>query len=359
MKILVLSNHGMGLYKFRKELLEKLCEKNEVILALPDSEYTDELTRLGCTFIPFEFNRRGTNPLADLKQIYDYKKLIKQIGPDIVLTYTIKPNIYGGIACRISRKPYIVNVTGLGTSIENGSLLGLISMTLYRIGLKGAKCVFFQNQSNHDLFFDKKIFNGHAKVIPGSGVNLEYHSLKEYPEKTKKIKFLFIGRIMRDKGINELLGAIRQVHKEYPDVTLDIIGWCDENYADELNAQDIKDYVYYHGQQEDVRGFIQNAHCTVLPSYHEGTANVLLESAATGRPVIATRVPGCIETFEEDVTGIGCEVKNTDSLVNAMKKFIELPWHAKRQMGLCGYDKMNRQYNREIVINAYLDEIDN
>ena len=357
MKILVLSNYGMGLYKFRKELMEKLCEKNEVFVALPDGEYTNSLKELGCAFIPFEFKRRGTNPLADIGQILGYIKLIKKIEPDVVLTYTIKPNVYGGIACRTTRKPYIVNVTGLGTAIENGGLIGLISKTLYKIGLKKAVCVFFQNKENYNTFIKNKIFGGNAKIIPGSGVNLSYHLLAPYPDKSDKIKFLFIGRIMKDKGINELLTAIKQVHAEYPNVTLDIVGGCDEDYADKLKADDIKDFVNYHGQKTDVRPFIHAAHCTVLPSYHEGTANVLLESASAGRPVIATRVAGCRETFEEDVTGIGCEAKDADSLFNAMKKFIELPWKEKEKMGLLGREKMQREYDRNIVIDAYLNQI--
>lgn len=357
MKILVLSNYGMGLYKFRKELLETLCENNEVTVAMPDGEYTSAIKELGCNFVSFEFNRRGINPFSDIKQILNYKNLIKKLNPDIVLTYTIKPNVYGGLACRLTRKPYIVNVTGLGTSIENGGFVAFVSKTLYRLGLKNAKCVFFQNKENYNKFTNEKIFSGYARIIPGSGVNLEYHSPQPYQNQTDKIRFLFIGRIMKDKGINELLEAIRIVHKHYPYISLDIVGGCDEDYIDKLNADDIKDYVTYHGQKNDVRPFIRDAHCIVLPSYHEGTANVLLESAAAARPVIASRVAGCIETFDEDITGFGCDVKNVDSLVAAMERFIELPWESKEQMGIRGREKMKREYDRNIVINAYLEEI--
>ena len=359
MKILVLTNFGMGLYKFRRELLEVLCGNNEVYVALPDGEYTEKLKEIGCRYVPFEFNRRGINPIADFKQILDYRKLIKKVRPDVVLTYTIKPNVYGGIACRLTKTPYIVNVTGLGTSIENGGLLSFISTTLYRVGLKKANCVFFQNKENYDLFVERKIYKGTARVIPGSGVNLEYHTYKEYPDDASYIKFLFIGRIMRDKGVNELLQAMKDIHMLYPNASLDILGGCDEDYADLLEAEDIKTYICYYAHKNDVRPFIHASHCTVLPSYHEGTANVLLESAAAGRPVIATRVAGCKETFDEGITGFGCDVRNSDSLVEAMKQFIELPMERKKQMGLLGREKMQREYDRNIVINAYCEEINN
>ena len=232
MKILVLTNYGMGLYKFRKELLETLCKSNNVVVALPDSEYTESLKNIGCEFIQFEFDRRGINPISDFKQIIRYKKLIKNIKPDVVLTYTIKPNVYGGIACRLTKTPYIVNVTGLGTSIENGGVLGTISRMLYKVGLKKASCVFFQNKDNCAFFEKNKLFFGNAHVIPGSGVNLNYHIPYDYPSEDNGIKFVFIGRIMRDKGIEELLEAMKSIHKKFPYTSLDIIGGCDENYED-------------------------------------------------------------------------------------------------------------------------------
>lgn len=175
MRIVILANAGIGLFKFRKELVEKLCKEHEVFIVLPEDEFTESFISLGCNFIKFEFNRRGTNPIADLNQISRYKKILKDIEPDIVLTYTIKPNIYGGLACQSTHIPYIANVTGLGTTIENGGLMSFISTTLYKIGLKKASCVFFQNKENRKLFEDKKIVKGKTRLIPGSGVNLSTH----------------------------------------------------------------------------------------------------------------------------------------------------------------------------------------
>lgn len=358
MKILILTNYDMGLYKFRRELISELCKKHQVIAALPHGDYTDSLVALGLEYIDFEFKRRGMNPFADLRQLVRYIKLIKKIKPDIVLTYTIKPNVYGGVACRILKKPYIANVTGLGTSIQNGGLLSFLSKSLYKIGLAGAKCVFFQNRENKKIFEEYGIAKGHNRLIPGSGVNLDVHPLEEYPKDSGNIRFLFIGRVMKDKGICELLEAIELLHESHENVSLDIVGECEEDFGARLEDISEKGFVTYHGKQKLVHDFIKNAHCCVLPSYHEGLANVMLESASTGRPVIASRIPGCRETFVEDVTGIGCEPKSVSSLLEAMEKFLLLPYEEKRIMGLKGREKVEAEFDRNFVIDAYVDEIE-
>lgn len=359
MKVLVLANADIGLYKFRRELMEKLCAEHEVYIALPNGEYIEDLKTLGCQYISFEFNRRGMNPIADLMQIRRYKKLLKEVMPDVVLTYTIKPNIYGGIACRQAKIPFLPNVTGLGTTIENGGLMAQISTTLYKTGLKGAACVFFQNKDNERLFLEKKLVQGRTRVIPGSGVNLEMHNLEPYPSDAEDIRFLFVGRIMKDKGIEELLEAIRKLHKENGHITLDVVGWSDEDYNEALKTAEAEGAVHFHGLQKDVHPFYKNCHCAVLPSYHEGTANVMLEASSTGRPVITTRVPGCQETFDEGITGFGCEAKDSESLIKAMRMFLETPREKRKAMGIAARHKMETEYDRSIILQAYVEEIQN
>lgn len=358
MRIAILANADIGLYKFRKELVEQLCKKNEVYIVLPDGEFIDQLKSLGCKFVKFEFNRRGTNPISDLRQIKRYIKIIRKLKPDLVLTYTIKPNVYGGIACQRTRTPYIANVTGLGTTIENGGLLGFVSTTLYKAGLKKANCVFFQNRDNQRLFLEKKIVKGKTRLIPGSGVNLEMHNYESYPSEAEGIRFLFVGRIMKDKGIGELLEAIQKIHDSDKKIVLDIVGWSDEDYSEILKVAEEKGVVHYHGLQSDVHRFYRACHCAVLPSYHEGTANVLLEASSTGRPVIATRVPGCQETFEDGITGFGCDVKDTNSLIAAMNKFLSISHRQREGMGIRAREKMIREYDRNIVLDAYAEEIE-
>lgn len=358
MKVLVLANFGMGLYKFRKELLQELLSLgNEVTVSLPDDEYVPLLKELGCSYIESKVDRRGTNPIKDLKLLSSYFEIIKQLKPDIVLTYTIKPNIYGGLACQMTRTPYLANVTGLGTAVENPGLLQKITLNLYKTGLRKAKCVFFQNEQNCKLFIERGIVKTMTKVIPGSGVNLTQHNFEEYPKNSSVIRFLYIGRIMRAKGMDELLEAAEQIKATHHNVEFHIVGFCEEEYSERLNELNDKAIIYYHGQQENVHEFIKSSHATILPSHHEGTSNVLLETASTGRPILASNVPGCKETFDEGVSGLGFEVKNVDSLINTIERFIWLSHEEKATMGKYGRDKMEREYDRQIVINEYLDEI--
>ncbi|MGG7620242.1 glycosyltransferase family 4 protein [Bacillus coreaensis] len=360
MKILVFANFGMGLYNFRKELLEELInQNNEVYISLPSDDYVPKLENLGCKFIETHLERRGTNPIKDIKLLFHYINIIKRIKPDVVLTYTIKPNVYGGLACRITKTPYITNITGLGTSVENKGVMQKITLMLYKVGLKQASCLFFQNKTNLKFFVDKRIVKNKTRLVPGSGVNLEQHIFEEYPDNDEKNRFLFIGRMMKSKGIEELLQAIKIVKEKFPNTQFDLVGHCEENYHQKLVELNELGMINYYGQQKDIHSFIKKSHATILPSYHEGTANVLLESASTGRAVLASRVPGCKETFDEDVSGFGFEVRNVDSLVEAIIKFINLPYEQKKAMGIAGRKKMENEFDRKIVINAYLDEINN
>jgi glycosyltransferase involved in cell wall biosynthesis len=234
MRVLILANFGMGLYKLRRELVEELIKRNhEVFVSVPNDDYVPRLEKLGCRYVRTELDRRGTNPIADLKLLLSYIKTIKRIKPDVVLTYTIKPNVYGGIACRFTNTPYVANVTGLGTSIETKGLTQKIALFLYRIGLKEACCVFFQNESNRQFFCQNRIVEVRTRTIPGSGVNLHDHPFEEYPSERDGIRFLFIGRIMRAKGIDDLLEAATRVVKEYPVVSFDLVGGSEEDYLNQ------------------------------------------------------------------------------------------------------------------------------
>jgi glycosyltransferase involved in cell wall biosynthesis len=358
MRVLILSNYGMGLYKLRKELIQELIKQgHEVAVSLPNDRYTPLLENLGCKYFEARVDRRGTNPIADLMLLNTYLKIIKKVKPDIVLTYTIKPNVYGGIACRITKTPYIPNITGLGTAIESEGLIQKITLGLYKIGLKGAKCVFFQNEQNRQFFIERGIIDNNSKIIPGSGVNLKQHCFEEYIDEQDSIRLLFIGRVMKAKGIDELFAAAKKIKEDNKKVEFHIVGFCEEGYSDQLRELNDSGIIVYHGQQDDVHKYIKDSHATILPSYHEGTSNVLLESASTGRPILASNVTGCKETFDEGISGFGFEVKSVEALVDTIKKFIELPFEMKKQMGLAGRKKMELEYDREIVINAYVKEI--
>lgn len=359
MKVLILSNYGMGLYKFRRELLEELVDqKYNVYISLPFDEYAPVLEKIGCKFIDTPLDRRGANPFKDLKLLVNYLKMIKQIKPDVVLTYTIKPNIYGGLACRVLSVPYIANITGLGTSIENKGILQKVTLFLYKVALKKARCVFFQNQSNLSFFMKNNIINSKTRLLPGSGVNLQQYKWTDYLNNDETIKLLFIGRIMKAKGINELLEAIKRVKAEYPNIELGLIGGYEEEYEHIIQLYEQEGLLTYYGQQDDVQSYIQNSHAIIHPSHHEGMSNVLLESAAIGRPVLASNIPGCMEAFDEGVSGFGFEPKNIDSLVDTIVSFIHTPYEQKKAMGLAARKKMEREFDRTIVLDAYIEEME-
>lgn len=356
-KILILANSDIGLYKFRKELIEELLKENDVFISLPYGDYVNELVEMGCSYIDTQISRRGTNPITDFKLMIKYRKILKRIKPDIVLTYTIKPNIYGGLMCRYTKTPYIANITGLGSAVENGGIMQKFTTMLYKIALKKARCVFFQNKENKNFFDKNNIKYRKFILIPGSGVNIDEYKYEEYPTDDSVIKFLYIGRIMKDKGVSELITAILKIKAVYLNVLFDFIGECDEEYHNKLIELEKKGIIKYHGRQNDVRPFIKESHATILPSYHEGISNVLLESAALGRPVLASNVAGCYETFDEGISGLGFKVKDADSLEDAISKFIKIPYTKKKEMGIEGRKKISNEFNRKIVTNAYINQI--
>lgn len=356
-RILILANYDVGLYKFRKELIEQLLKNRyEVYISLPDGEFVKPLVDLGCVFIDTPMERRGTNPIRDFKLLARYNKMIKEIRPDYIFTYTIKPNIYGGIVAAKCGIPYIPNVTGLGSAIENNNLLSRFVLLLYKYGFRKAEMVFFQNQENLCFFKGKKIVLGKYKLLPGSGVNLRHFTLQEYPL-TDKINFVFISRIMKEKGAEEYLEAAKRLKPRYPNVEFHICGFCEEAYEDALEELQQAAIIDYHGMVKDVRTVLRTMNCVILPSYHEGMSNVLLEAAASGRPLIASDVPGCRETFENKSGGFLVEVRNVEDLIMKIEHFINLPYEKKREMGLAARRYVEEHFDRQKVVEAYMSEL--
>lgn len=349
----------MGLYKFRKELLDNLIsQENEISISLPyDEEYVPKLIEMGCKYIDTPIERRGINPFSDFLLLMKYIKIIKKITPDVVLTYTIKPNIYGGLACRLTNVPYLANITGLGSALGNGGVVQKIGLFMYKISLIKASCVFVQNEENMRFLIEKKIVKDKARLLPGSGVNVEYYRSLEYPSE-ETINFLYISRIMKEKGIEQYLNAAMYIRKNYKNTSFHVIGFCEEDYEHTLNKLHDEGIIVYHGKQSDIREYIKKAHCTIHPSYYaEGMSNVLLESAASGRPLITTNRPGCREVVDHGVNGFIHEPENTEDLINKIKEFLALDHETKKQMGVASRKKVEEQFDRKIVIEAYFDEI--
>lgn len=355
-RVLILANNDVGLYKFRKELIQELVKKYEVYVSLPYGDFIPELKKIGCKFIDTPISRRGTNPITDLKLLWHYRNTIKNVKPDVVLTYTIKPNVYGGLVCRISNVPYIANITGLGSAVENGGLLQKITLFLYKVSIKKAKCVFFQNKDNQE-FLNQKMSISNYRLLPGSGVNLDHYSLLDYPP-SDKIHFLFIARVMKEKGIDQYLDAAEYIRRKYPNTEFHILGFCEDGYEDKLSLMEENGIIKYHGMQNDVREFHKYSHCTIHPTYYpEGMSNVLLESAACGRPIITTNRSGCREIVDDNINGYIIEQQNSIDLIEKIEMFLELDCTTKKEMGLAARKKVEKDFDRNIVIKTYLEEI--
>ena len=364
MKILILTNYANGLYLFRRELLESfMADGHEVIVSVPPDENVAKLKNLGVSIVETAFNRHGMNPAKDFALMMAYKKLIKEIKPGFVLTYTIKPNLYGGMAARLTRTPYICNITGLGMAIENGGIMSKALIAFYKTATAGARKVFFQNERNKKFMQDRGVAKKNAGLLPGSGVNLTAHPFHEYSSEAEGIHFLAVIRIMRDKGIAEYLEAARNITSEYKNVYFDLVGEYEEDerevYEPLIKEMEDKGIITYHGHLDNIEPVMAESHVIVHPSYHEGMSNVLLEAAACGRPILCSDIHGCIEAIEPDKSGFTFEIKNTKSLEDAIRKMLSLSEEDRAKMGKLGREHIEKHFDRQLVIDAYKKELEN
>ena len=355
---MILANHSGGLYDFRKDLISELKKYASVTVAVPHNDRWDELLHLADRVIELPIDRRGMNPLRDGRLFRRYCAILKEIEPDLVITYTIKPNIYGGIACRIAHIPYAANITGLGSAIENGGWLKKFVLALYKPALKCAKAVFFENSENRDILAAAGVVpNGRDVVLNGAGINLKDYPYQPYPQ-DGPMRFLFVGRVMHEKGVDEFFAAAKRLKQEYGDsVEFHVVGSFEESYKSIMDELEQSGVVKYHGYQSDMKPFYAMAGCVVLPSYHEGMSNVLLEAAASGRPLITSRIHGCMEAVIEGESGFLCEPQNTDSLYEAMVRFCEMPQNKREAMGRAGRRHMEEVFDKGKVVAETLERI--
>jgi glycosyltransferase involved in cell wall biosynthesis len=359
-KILILANHFITIYAYRRELIEELLEKNfKVYIALPRSEENEFFVNMGCEIIETPLDRRGTNPISDIKLLLQYIKIIKEIKPNIILTYTIKPNTYGGIAARFCKSKAMHTVTGLGSVYIQDMWQKHFAVFLNRIAFHSASKVVFLNEDNKNFYEKLRIISSSQDtiIVPGSGVNLENFKYKEqhYDE---KITFTFIGRVLKDKGIEEYLSAAREILTMYKNVNFEVVGFVDEEkYIDLLAQYEKEGIITYLGKRNDIPDIIAKSSCIVLPSYGEGRGTVLQEGAAVGRPLITCNTYGCRDNVEDGYNGYLCDVASVKSLKRAMEKFIKLSKEERALMGKRSREKAEREFDRKLVVQTYLEEI--
>lgn len=358
--VLILANDFTTVYNFRTELVKRfLKEEFKVILSLPQDDRNSFFENLGCEVAVTPISRFGTNPLQDLKTYKFYKQLIKSVKPDAVLTYTAKPNIYGCLASHSCKAKCICNVTGLGSNFQSENIIKKIMLFLQKFSYKFAKTVFFQNRANLEYFQEKGIAKNNAKLLPGSGVNLKENAFEENVL-NGKVKFVTISRIRQDKGYDELFEAIKKAHDEKLNAEFHILGWTEEEKYKKITEEYEEKYgLIVHGNipHEQVHELIKNFNFLIHPSYHEGMSNVILESASTGLVCLASNINGCKEAVEDGKTGLLFEPKDSDSLFEAIKKAVNFTQEEITQMSNFSREKMEKEFDREIVIEKYLYEI--
>ncbi len=366
-KIIINVNSAWNLFNFRAGLIVELIEAGyEVVALAPSDDNVPKLELLGCRFVNLEMDNQGTNPFRDLLLLWRYWKLLLNEKPDLCLFFTVKPNIFGSLASTICGVPFINNVAGLGSVFISGGWLKRVVQTLYKIALRNSIKVFFQNKDDLELFLENKLINSKlADVVPGSGVNLNYFSPVNTAidaTENSSFKFLLIARMLKDKGVVEYVQAAQLLKESGIKAEFNLLGFLDvQNPAaistEQMNAWVKEGFVNYLGSSEDVRGYISNANCIVLPSYREGTPRSLLEAAAMAKPIITTNAVGCKDVVVDGENGMLCEVKNSADLALKMKQMLLLTEEQRKLMGQKGRLKMEKEYDEKIVIQKYLRAI--
>jgi glycosyltransferase involved in cell wall biosynthesis len=362
--IVISANAAWNIWNFRRNIVSALREEGfDVAVMAPPDEYVSKLEALGCRFIPVAIENSGTNPAKDIVLALRYYSELRRLKPAAFLGFTIKPNVYGSIACHGLGIPTLNNISGLGTTFIRSDWLTMVARQLYKLALSRSHTVFFENHDDRDLFVEGELVASHrTSLLPGCGIRLDEYPTPALPSATvgSGIRFLLIARLIFDKGVREFVHAARLLRKECPDARCALLGFLDVENRTAVSRADVDAWVAegiveYLGVTDDVRPYIAAADCVVLPSYREGTPRTLLEAAAMARPLIATDVPGCREVVDDGVNGFRCEVRNARDLADKMRTMIEMTDIERAAMGHAGRSKMEREFDERIVINSYID----
>ena len=364
MHIMMTVNAAWNIWNFRRPLIEALSgDGHQITVLAPRDDAVAELEHLGCHFQPLEMSVKGLNPLDGVKLQRRFKRIFQEMRPDLVLSYTIKNNIFGAHAARAANVPFLPNVTGLGTAFLSSKLLQTVTEQLYRRAFDPLPVVFFQNEDDRDLFLERRLIRSdQARLLPGSGIDLARFAPAGMPPATEPPVFLMIARLLRDKGVVEFVDAARMIKARHPTVRFQLLGAAGSENRSAIDAPTVQSWVdegvvEHLGTLDDVRPAIAAASCVVLPSYREGAPRTLIEAAAMARPLIATDVPGCRAVVDHEVSGFLCEARSAERLAAAIDRFRVLSPEAQKAMGTTGRAKMARDYDQSIVVDAYRDAI--
>lgn len=358
MRVLIIANHPAYVYSLRKEIIIELLNQGyHVGICCPYGKELQYFIERGCEFFPNSIDRHGMNIISDLSLKKQFGTIMDEFKPRVLLTYTIKPNIYGAIEARKRSIPQIANITGLGTAMEGNGLLKKFLVCLYRYSFLQLNTIFFQNIDNSETFKKLKIYGDYSDILPGSGVNTNHFSYLDYPN-NNVYKFVFISRVMKEKGIDDFLYLAKEIKEVYPNTEFHICGFIEQEYKEILEKLNNDGTIIYHGMVADVRVILKDMHCIIHPSrYPEGISNVLLEAASSGRPIITTDNIGCRDVVSSKYRN-GYIIENRDQLLSTVKKFIELTNEEKKEMGVRGRLFVTDKFDRRIVVDKYMNRIE-
>ena len=366
--VALLTNNDDDIYCFRKELIEAIIDHGyEMLISCPYGEKFELMEDIPYRYDNPDIDRRGTSIINDAKLFLHYRSLFASYKPAVVLTYTAKPNVYGSMAAHLQGIPVINNVTGFGSVLNKTGLMQKFIMTLFKSAYRKSACMMFQNAENMKLAIDQGMVKGEHILIPGSGVNTERYILQEYPDggngkEGAAVVFNYIGRILKDKGVDDYMEAAKRIKKEYPETEFNMLGFIEPteaHYIEILKELEEQGIIYYRGSQKDVKPYIKRAHAIIHPSvYGEGMSNVLLENASSGRPLITTDNTGCKETVLEGKTGFIYPGGDVDALCKTIEKFLQMSNKERQQMGEEGRKFVKEHFSRDIVIREYIKKID-
>jgi glycosyltransferase involved in cell wall biosynthesis len=365
-RIIISANVIFTIANFRKELIKFLVQNEfEIICVASKDELSnnavDILNNLGVKFVEISVSRKGINPIEDLAYLFNLIKIYKEYRPKAVLHFTIKPNIYGTIACKLLNIPSINTINGLGSGIIKDNLLSKVLKFLYKVSLKYSHKILFQNNDDKDFFIENKIISEKKiAIVPGSGVDTAYFDNSE--SNNKNLTFILIARLLKDKGIYEYIQAIKEIKKSSSNAVFLLAGQFDHNNPSAIKENEVKSWqeeklIEYIGKTDDIKDFFKLSDVVVLPSYREGLSRVLIEAASASKPIITTNVAGCKDVVVENVNGYLCELKSISSLKECIEKMCDISQEERYAMG-CNSKKISKnKFDKEIVNQIYLNEI--
>lgn len=356
-------NTSWNIANFRSGLIRRFVAEGYDVAALaPPDEHSQRLIELGCRFVPIAIDNKGANPLRDLGLMRRYHAALRGIRPLAYLGYTIKPNVYGSLAAQSLGIATINNVSGLGTAFIRNTWLTPVVKQLYRTAFRRSHMVFFQNADDRNLFEQLGLVVApRTAVLPGSGIDLTQFTPTAKPPRPPGARhFLLIARLLWDKGIGEYIEAARRVRAGHPECRFQLLGFLDVENRTAVSRADVESWVNegvvdYLGATTDVRPYIDDADCIVLPSYREGTARTLLEAAAMGKPLIATDVPGCNNVVDHGQNGFLAQVRDATDLTRQIETLAMLPTPDVAALGRGSRAKVEMEFDERLVIDRYLE----